>query len=579
MDSLRNYSNEAAPAFDGDCELEANRGDVAQAGSGCGLAPELLGRLSISGSRNVADFASSADLRETCAARIRKRELLSREEELALAKAIEAAQQTLLGRLSRVPIVMDQIGGWAREIRAQRLAPGFLVDAMSAHGKTNASADLRAADALSAPQEELPGTASLDGDDASVPLGPGGGGPCPELSESLDGVCRAADEIGKLVERRAVALGQGGDLPTSERLVLDGLLSHAAAQVTALGIHPDRIAELATDLQANVRNLDLAECQLQRREVHRAELERDGRDEADRLSGSATVASTKATLEPAGRLDPARSEVLAIAQRLGMPVPELRQALAEVGAAQHELDQLRELMVRAHQGLVRTIARKYSDHSSLDLADLIQEGTLGLMRGIEKYSYRRGVKVSTYASWWIRQAITRAMADQGRTIRVPVHMAETARQVQRERGKFQRRHGRNPHAEEIAAQSGIRTDQIARSLALVGEPKSLDAPVGEDGDASLGDLIEDTAAISPHAAAESDALRNCLADVLSELTPREERILRLRFGMGGASEHTLAEIGETFGVTRERIRQIEAKALDKLRSSGLASELRAFLED
>jgi RNA polymerase primary sigma factor len=545
MDSLPNRSNEVAPAPDGDCDAEANPGGVAQGASGCGLGPELLDRLSSSGPGNPAELASPSDLRETCAGRVRRRELLPREEELALAKAIEAAHQTLLGRLCRVPMVMEQIGAWAREVHAQRLAPGFLIAAISAHGKSNASTDMCAGEALNAAPEELMSAASLDEDDDSVPLGAGGGGTCPELVECLAGVCRLADEIGELVQERAVALGRGGDLPTSECLVLDGLLSHAAAQVTALGIHPDRIAELAADLQANVRTLDPAERQL-------------------------FTAYPLATAQP---------EVLAIAQRFGMPVPELRQALAEIGAAQDELDQLRELMVRAHLGLVRTIARKYREHSSLDLADLIQEGTLGLMRGIEKYSYRRGVKVSTYASWWIRQAITRAMADQGRTIRVPVHMAETARQVQRERGRFQRRHGRDPHAEEIAAQSGIRADQIARSLALVGEPKSLDAPVGEDGDASLGDLVEDTGAISPHAAAESDALRNCLADVLSELTPREERILRLRFGLGGASEHTLAEIGETFGVTRERIRQIEAKALDKLRGSSLALELRAFLED
>jgi RNA polymerase primary sigma factor len=575
MDSLRNYSNEMAPASDGDRDADADRGGVAQADPGCGLGPELLDRVSSGRAR----FASTRNLRETCAGRVRKRELLSREEELKLAKAIEAAQQTLLARLCRVPVVMEQIGAWAREICAHHLAPGFLIGAMSAHKRGDAGADLRVGEALSATPQELAGTASLDEDHGSASLGASGGGIRPELVESLAGVCRLADEIGALVQKRVVVLGEGGDLPASDRLLLDHLLSRAAVQVMALGVHPDRIAELAADLQANVRKLEAAERQLQRLEV-RAEFERDDSEEAGRPGCSATASTeTDSELLAPCRLAPARSEELAIIQRLGMSVPELRQALAEIGAAQHELDQLREMMVRAHLGLVRTIARKYRDHSSLDLADLIQEGTLGLMRGIEKYSYRRGVKVSTYASWWIRQAITRAMADQGRTIRVPVHMAETARQVQRERGKFQRRHGRDPHAEEIAAQSGIRADQIARSLALVGEPKSLDAPVGEDGDASFGDLIEDTAAISPHAAAEIDALRSCLADVLSELTPREERILRLRFGIGGASEHTLAEIGETFGVTRERIRQIEAKALDKLRSSGLASELRAFLED
>ena len=233
--------------------------------------------------------------------------------------------------------------------------------------------------------------------------------------------------------------------------------------------------------------------------------------------------------------------------------------------------------MRAHLRLVVAIAKKYRGHSSLDLSDLIQEGNLGLMRAVEKYNYRRGVKLSTYAVWWIRQSITSAMADQGRMIRVPVRMTQTARKVHRERSKLHQQHGREPGADEIAARSGIAKAQVEQALSLVQDPTSLDIPIGEDGDATLADLIEAPDAVNPHTAAEAAALRECVAEVLAELTPREERILRMRFGIG-MPDRTLKQVGKTFGVTHERIRQIEAKALQKLSHSARARKLLTFTE-
>jgi RNA polymerase primary sigma factor len=355
----------------------------------------------------------------------------------------------------------------------------------------------------------------------------------------------------------------------------------------SLHLQQDRITDLVAEVDTEARRLRSTErellrlaegCGIARAEVidrlFGRELDPDWIGEAasqcDRGWGALMQTHAQALAE-------LRADFEAVAGRVGLPLAELRLALTEVYQARRALKRLREEMVRAHLRLVVAIAKKYRGQSSLDFSDLIQEGNLGLMRAVEKYNHRHGVKLSTYAVWWIRQSITRAMADQGRMIRVPVHMAQTARQVHRERSKLRRRHGREPGVDEIATSSGIAKGHVEQALSLVQDPTSLDVPIGEDGDSTLADLLEAPDAVNPHVAAEAAALRDCVAEALAQLTPREQRILRMRFGIG-MREHTLEQVGRTLGVTRERIRQIEAKALQKLSHPARAGKLVSFTE-
>jgi RNA polymerase primary sigma factor len=463
---------------------------------------------------------------------------LSRAEEIALAKRIEASQRAMLRGLCGVPMLIERIACWGHEVAEGRRRLADLVD-LSVSGDEPGPEHRDGPDAPDAAhdwdgskhQSGRPAAAGSDDDDREA-LTNRETGQVSVTTARLQTITALADEIGLLSRKRLAAVARGRDLAKRSRARLHELMSMLANEMAALRLHPTRVSDLIEELEREQQNFR-----------------------------------------------PVEQQPSEIAHRVGLTVSDFRNAVAEVGKARSEIKAAREEMMKANLRLVVSIARKYHRKSSLDLLDLIQEGNLGLMRAIEKYDYRRGVKISTYAVWWIRQSIVRAIADQARTIRIPVHMTENAAKVLRERRRLYQKEGRDPRPAEIASRIGIPVARVEQVLSMVHQPTSLDAPVGEDGDATLADLINSPDAVDPHAAAEASALQRIVSEALADLTPREQRILRMRFGIGSTADHTLEEIGKEFGVTRERIRQIEAKALEKLRHPARAHKLATFVDN
>jgi RNA polymerase primary sigma factor len=493
------------------------------------LPETLLGRPEAEG-----ETSFSPDLIDLYFRQMREADLLSREEELALAKRIEAAQRAVLARVGRIPLVVGLIGRWAEDVLAGRLDLAEFVDLSTPIelpgdvAEAGAAADAEGAASRSAAQMLI-------------------------FRPRLERLAVLAQEIGALSQKRLVAQARGRDIK-SARLRLERILPDFEREMAALELHSDRVSALTKEVERARQSMRQIEQELARR-TERGPVG-----------------------HPADRIPALRDELAAIARHVGLPLADFSRAAAEVGSARRELAAARGEMVRAHLRLVVWVAKRFRRKSSLDLLDLVQEGNIGLMRAVEKFNHRRGVKVATYAVWWIRQAIARAIADQGQMIRIPVHMTETAGKVLSERRKLFQKKGREPSAAEIATRSGVPLPHVEQVLSMVQQPTSLDLPVGEDGDATLGDLIEATDAANPHAVAEATDLQRTLAEALTELTPREQKILRMRFGIGDTNDRTLAEIGEELGVTRERIRQIEAQALEKLRHPRRSCKLATFIE-
>ncbi|NHN91464.1 RNA polymerase sigma factor RpoD [Acetobacter sicerae] len=523
-------------------------------------------------------------------------ELLSREGEIAIAKRIEAGRNEMIGGLCESPLTFRAIISWHERLKVGDMLLRDIVDLEAMQADQNGPEGVPAEGEDGEENSEDETDDAEEAEEVDGAEGEGSGLSLSALEEKLkpdilvqfDEIEPLYEKLQKMQDKRLEALVAGEE--TTDKIEADyqKLRLELVAKVEQVHLHNNRIEELVMQLKELFQSLNafegrmlrLAEsCKVSRDDFllkYRGhELEPGWMDMITTLPGKGWKNLVTKHTDTMNNL---RTQVAELAQDTGLSVGEFRRVYATVARGERDSARAKKEMIEANLRLVISIAKKYTNRG-LQFLDLIQEGNIGLMKAVDKFEYRRGYKFSTYATWWIRQAITRSIADQARTIRIPVHMIETINKLVRTSRQMLHEIGREPAPEELAEKLGMPLEKVRKVLKIAKEPISLETPIGDEEDSHLGDFIEDKTAIIPLDAAIQTNLREATTRVLASLTPREERVLRMRFGIGMNTDHTLEEVGQQFNVTRERIRQIEAKALRKLKHPSRSRKLRSFLDD